>query len=119
MGLDVHLLDPPKGLVDAVFTANPSLVSVDDCGQPVAIIGRMDHPDRRPESGLHRSRLRQLGIRCLDIDAATAGIWEGNGDTLNHPGLSLLWCGVGMRSHLECHIEVGRMTCHDLAIPVI
>lgn len=116
MGLDVHLLDPPKGLVDAVFTANPSLVSVDDCGQPVAIIGRMDHPDRRPESGLHRSRLRQLGIRCLDIDAATAGIWEGNGDTLKHPGLSLLWCGVCMRSHLECHLEVGRMTGHELAI---
>ncbi|MDE0959272.1 MAG: arginine deiminase-related protein [Planctomycetota bacterium] len=115
MGLEVHRLDPPEGLVDAVFTANPSLVSVDATGQPVAVIGKMDHPDRRPESELHRSRWLQLGIRCLDIDANTAGAWEGNGDTLKHPGLSLLWCGVGMRSQLDCHLAVGRMLGHEVA----
>ncbi len=116
IGLQVHPLVPHPGEVDAVFTANPSLVSIDGSGKPVAVLGRMSHPNRQAESHNHRQLIEELGIRCLEIDTELPGTWEGNGDTLLHPGRSLLWCGEGPRSSVQLHLEVGRMLGHQVAL---
>lgn len=116
IGLSIHLLDLHEHLIDAVFTANPSFVTSDADGNPLAIIGRMNHPNRTEESELHRRTLEQIGIRCQEITSDIEGCWEGNGDTLKHPGQALIWCGIGPRSELACHQEVGRMLDLDVAI---
>ena len=53
LGLVVHEIDSHPEQVDAVFTANPSLCTSDREGLPRAIIGRMNHPNRVPESDRH------------------------------------------------------------------
>lgn len=116
LGLTIHLLETYEHLVDAVFTANPSLVTTDVEGKTQAILGRMSHPNRREESQLHRSAIEPLGIPCQEIRPSVQGTWEGNGDTLRDPGRNLIWCGIGSRSKLDCHIEVGRMLGLEVAI---
>ena len=116
LGLSVHLLESHEQLVDAVFTANPSLVINDGEGIPRAIIGRMSHSNRRPESSLHRQALEKIGLPCQEIADQVEGCWEGNGDTLRHPGRALIWCGVGSRSDIDCHLEVGRMLDLEVAV---
>lgn len=116
LGLSIHMLELQEHLVDAVFTANPSLVTCDSEGNPRAILSRMSHPDRREETHLHRRTLEAIGLPCQQIPSRIEGFWEGNGDTLRHPGRAVIWCGVGPRSELDCHLEVGRMLGLDVAV---
>ena len=115
LGLEVHEIDSPPEQVDAVFTANPSLCTSDREGLPRAIIGRMNHPNRVPESDRHHHVYEQLGIRC-DFLPAEITSWEGNGDSLRDLKRALLWCGLGPRSELAGHEAAGNLLNLDLAL---
>jgi N-dimethylarginine dimethylaminohydrolase len=116
LGLSIHLLPARLHLVDSVFTANPSLVTNDSEGNPCAIIGRMSHPNRTEENALHRIALEEIGVRCEELPPECEGCWEGNGDTLKHPGRAVIWCGVGSRSSAACHRQAGVILGHDVAL---
>jgi len=115
IGLDVLEIDPAPEQVDAVFTANPSLSTSDRSGRPRVILGRMNHPNRIPESEFHRSAFENYGIVCEELPAAITS-WEGNGDTLRDLERPLLWCGVGPRSEIEGHLAAGEILQLDIAL---
>ena len=107
-GLEIEVLPSSGNLVDLVFTANPSFTGVDGNGDAVAVCGRMSHPQRRAETALHARALGDLGHRLIEIPPEVEGRWEGNGDTLWHRGLALMWCGIGSRSSESCHLAVAE-----------
>lgn len=115
LGLDVHEIDPPEEQVDAVFTANPSLCTSDHDGEPRVILGRMNHPNRVPESTQHQQVYERLGMHC-DLLPADIHSWEGNGDSLRDLQRSLLWCGLGPRSEEAGHVAAGELLGLDLAL---
>ena len=114
LGLSVHELDPQREQVDAVFTANPSLCTSDSDGLPKVIIGRMNHPNRLPESDQHQQVYDQLGLHCDSLPAEIVS-WEGNGDSLRDLQRPLLWCGLGPRSEEAGHVAAGQILGLDLA----
>ena len=115
LGITIHELDPMKEQVDAVFTANPSLCTSDRAGLPRVIIGRMNHPNRVPESDQHRQVYQQLGLHCDSLPAEIVS-WEGNGDSLRDLQRPLLWCGLGPRSEEAGHVAAGQLLGLDLAL---
>ena len=98
IGLETHALSADPNLPDLVFSANPSLAGVDRAGETFAILSRMRHESRRPETAVHALWYEQQGIRVVSFPSELAGSWEGGGDNLWHPGRYQLWSGVGPRT---------------------
>ncbi len=117
LGLLVDRLDPQPGLVDMVFTCNPSLSGVDRKGRPFAILSRMRHPGRAGEVERHHQWFQERGIRTVEIPLEVLGCWEGGGDSIWHPGRYFLWGGIGPRSDREPYKAISRML--DLPVALL
>ncbi|MGE3164465.1 MAG: dimethylarginine dimethylaminohydrolase family protein [Planctomycetota bacterium] len=115
VGLRVEELEPEAGLVDLVFTANPSLHGVGRDGEPFCIEARMRHASRQPEVARHMDWARQHGLRRVRIPPHVSGCFEGGGDGVWHPGHFALWGGVGPRSDRACFEALSA----ELDLPVI
>lgn len=115
LGLKVHQIEVEPDQVDAVFTANPSLSTSDRRGNPRIILGRMNHPNRIPETEFHLKAYTELGLQCDELPS-TITTWEGNGDTLRDLTRPLLWCGLGPRSEFAGHIAAAEILDLDLAL---
>ena len=114
LGIQIHKITPQKDRVDAVFTANPSLCTIDSQGKTRAFLAQMDHPNRIPESLLHAEQYSSIGFDAESLPPIPSS-WEGNGDMLRDQERALLWCGLGSRSCREGHIASAELLDLDIA----
>jgi N-dimethylarginine dimethylaminohydrolase len=119
LGFEVHVLPPEAGLPDLVFTANPSFPATFPDGRWGAVLSRMAHAERRPETALTAAWYAQAGgaVRELELpDAAPdALIFEGMGDALWLPGRRLVIGGHGFRTDPRVYEQLARV----LEVPVL
>jgi N-dimethylarginine dimethylaminohydrolase len=104
LGHEVHVIDGPPGLPDAVFAANGALVVA---GR--AYGARFTHPERAPEGPLYAQALRDLGLEVTEPECVN----EGEGDFLVVGDLVL--AGTGFRTSPQSHEEVERL----FGVPVV
>lgn len=95
LGVDVELVEQPRGLPDFVFTANGGLVS----GKK-AVLPSFRPAQRRPETAHFKAWFEGHGFETL----AVRNHFEGEGDALFFG--DTLCIGYGQRTSLESHAEV-------------
>ncbi len=95
LGVEVELVDQPRGLPDFVFTANGGLV----LGRKV-VLPAFRPAQRRPETGHFKAWFQSRGYETLEVK----NHFEGEGDALFFG--DTLCIGHGRRTSLESHAEV-------------
>lgn len=98
LGVEVELVEQPRGLPDFVFTANGGLVF----GRKV-VLPAFRPVQRRPETAHFKAWFQTRGYETLEVK----NHFEGEGDALFFGGT--LCIGYGRRTSLESHAEVRRL----------
>jgi N-dimethylarginine dimethylaminohydrolase len=114
LGVPVIVLPGEKNLPDMVFAANQGFPFRDPkSGRTSCLMSRMRSEFRRGEVPFFKRWFEANGYETLELE--TPGVFfEGNGDAHLHPGLPLVWGGVGPRTTLEAQEEIARR--FDLAV---
>ena len=98
---------------DMIFSANAALTFAFSDKPKVALMSRMVYPSRRAETPVYEAYLRSQGYEILTLPEDV--FYEGQGDSLWHPGRALLWGGWGKRSTPESYMHISDL----LNVPVI
>ncbi|MEW6730859.1 MAG: arginine deiminase family protein [Acidobacteriota bacterium] len=114
LGKQVFVIEAAPDLEDMVFSANQVLPGLDSEGRPYVVLSLMRHESRRKEVAHYRKWFESRGYRIIEFSRDDI-LFEGQGDTLWHPGKQLLWGGHGHRTSLEAYQDLSEM----LNVPVI
>ncbi len=108
LGVATHVLDPDPDLPDMVFCANQSFPWRDDSGRLRVLLSSMASAERRPEVA-HFERWYRAGGYEIHRLPESAGVLEGMGDLLPHPGRRAILGGWGFRTSEAALAEVAAM----------
>lgn len=92
IAIRVDVIDAPVGLPDFCFAANQSLALPE-----AVVLSRMANEERRREVPYFEHWYREHGYRLLLLPDEISR-FEGTGDAILHPGLRLIWGGIGPRT---------------------
>lgn len=113
-GHEVVTIEGMPGLEDMVFSANQVLPGIDAAGEPYVVLSHMRYASRRREVPYYRDWFAARGYRILELPA-DAGLFEGQGDAIWHPGKALLWGGHGHRTSLTAYDELSAL----VGVPIV
>ena len=108
LGLTVSTVDGAAGQPDMVFCANQTLPALAAGGQRVAMMSRMNAPQRADEVPAYARFFEAAGYTVHALDADLPGTFEGMGDAIWHPGRRLLWGGYGFRTDRSVYDRLGE-----------
>ena len=108
LGVPVSTVDGAAGQPDMVFCANQTLPALDADGRRVAVMSRMNAPERAGEVPAYADFFEAEGYAVETLDADLPGTFEGMGDALWHPGRRLLWGGYGFRTDRSVYDRLSR-----------
>ncbi len=114
LGLDVAVVDGATGQPDMVFCANQTLPALAEDGSRVAVMSRMNAPERADEVPAYTRFFEADGYDVLQLDADLPGTFEGMGDAIWHPGRRLLWGGYGFRTDRAVYDRLARALGTDV-----
>jgi N-dimethylarginine dimethylaminohydrolase len=117
LGHHVDVIRVAAGREDMVFTANSVLLGKGASGHKFVVAANMVHDSRRKEIPYFERWFAARGYRVLKLEGKTwlSPYFEGQGDSLWHPGLQLLWGGWGHRSELRAFEEL----CKLIDVPIL
>jgi len=106
LGFPVEVLPGAPDLPDMVFAANQSFTFWDTVSQtPRVLLSHMASDFREPEVSFFKDWFQQHDYR-VEALPTTAGMFEGNGDALLHPGRNWVWGASGPRSAPSAYQEI-------------
>jgi N-dimethylarginine dimethylaminohydrolase len=116
LGYPVHVVPAEPDIEDMVFAANQVLPALDAEEKPFVLLSEMVHPSRRREVPFFAKWFEELGYQIRQLsDDPNPPRYEGQGDTIWHPGRRLLWAGYGSRTEKAAH----QLICKLLQVPVV
>lgn len=95
--MEVVVVDAPPVSPDMVFIANAALLGP----HGTAVMSNMVFESRRKETRHFALSLQRMGYRVEHLPQSV--FFEGQGDALWHPELSLVWGGYGKRSQAAAY----------------
>lgn len=98
LGIEVELIEQPKGLPDMVFTANGGIVK-----DNIFIIGNFRYKERKGEENHFQKWFADHGFTVKELQHYQGG----EGDALFYK--NVLYMGYGFRSDIESHREIGEI----------
>lgn len=98
---------------DMVFVINQSFPWQYATGEKVAVMSKMKHSSRQKEIEFVKQFYLEIGYNVLELNRTL--VFEGQGDTLPHPGKRLLYGGYGHRTTKEAYDEIAEL----LRVPVV
>jgi N-dimethylarginine dimethylaminohydrolase len=108
IAIRVEVIDAPVGLPDFCFAANQSLALPE-----AVVLSRMANDERRREVPYFEHWYREHGHHLLQLPDEIER-FEGTGDAILHPGLQLIWGGIGPRTEEAVWHYIARETGTDV-----
>lgn len=98
---------------DMVFVINQSFPWVYANGEKVAVMSKLKFESRQKEMPYVKAYFEEIGYQTLELK--NTQVFEGQGDTIPHPGKRLLYGGYGHRTTKDAYEELAEL----LKVPII
>ncbi|MEO6694363.1 MAG: arginine deiminase-related protein [Ignavibacteria bacterium] len=109
LGFEVNLIDPVKGLVDMVFTANQSLPFIDEKDNKKVILSIMKNDQRKEEVKYFKDFYEKNQYQVIELPSEVE-YFESMGDAVIDYERNILFGGYGYRTQQLAYDEISKYT---------